>query len=112
MDEISKAIEQCINTAIDNFDDSYELGSPFEETLSFGELVDRLAIVNFKLYTLKNETIRRNNDKFRAWSSVEDVNLCRERSRLKNCLNEKLIAEIARSLSNSGTVITETKLYE
>jgi len=90
-------IEKVIQTSVENFDGSYELGNPFENLLSFGELVDRLSIVNFKLYTLKNEVMKKkDNQDFRAWASVEDVRLVEERARLKKCIDEKLISMIAK----------------
>lgn len=89
----SDSIEEIINKAIESYDGNYELGNSFEELLSLGEIVDRLAIVNFKLYTLKDEVMNRPNDeKFRSWASEEDVKLCRERSRLKKCIDEKIIS--------------------
>ena len=54
--KISDNIENTILTSIDNYDQSYTLGNPFEELMSMGELVDRLSIVNFKLYKLKSSS--------------------------------------------------------
>ena len=45
-------VDNIIKEAIQKYDGSYTLNNPFEEMLSFGELVDRLSIVNFKLFTL------------------------------------------------------------
>ena len=73
-----------------------------------GELIDRLSIVNFKLYTLKNEVMKRRDDeKFRAWASVEDVRLVEERARLKKCIDEKL----AEYVCNKACFNPETKSY-
>ncbi len=111
---ISDEIEQRIREAIKSYDRSFELGdaTSFEELISMGELVDRLSIVNFKLYTLKNEVMRREgDDTFRAWASKEDVHLCQERSLLKNCINDKLITTIKKSSQNVETHNPETKLY-
>lgn len=95
---ISDLIDEIINISVKNYDNSYDLtNSPFEELLSMGELVDRLSIVNFKLYKLKDEVINRtNDDEFKSWASVEDVKLVRERSRLKKCIDKKLIKMIQR----------------
>lgn len=103
---LSNAIEHTINAAISCYDGEYELGNPFEGLLSMGELVDRLSIVNFKLYTLKNKVMRSDDDKFKAWASEEDVRLVEERARLKRCIDEKLTAMIAGSTFNA-----ESKLY-
>jgi hypothetical protein len=92
---ISNEIDKVIVDAVKNYDNSYTCGNSFEELLSFGELVDRLSIINFKLYKLKDEVMDRPNDNdFRAWASVEDVKLVRERARLKKCIDEKMVAMI------------------
>jgi hypothetical protein len=97
MDKLSENIEKIIITSIKDYDNSYELGNSFEELLSMGELVDRLSIVNFKLYKLKDEVMdRQDDDEFKSWASVEDVKLVRERARLKKCIDEKLIGIISR----------------
>jgi len=101
MDEI---IDKIIKTSIESYDGSYELGNEFEELLSFGELVDRLSIVNFKLFTLKDEVMRKTTDKkFCAWASIEDVRLVKERSRLKKCIDKKLLSIIARLANGDQT---------
>lgn len=97
-------INEIIEMAIAKYDGSYELGNNFEELISFGEIVDRLSIVNFKLFTLKDEVMKRtNDDNFRSWASVEDVRLVKERSRLKKCIDEKVLAMIARVLAGDKT---------
>ena len=95
--ETSDSIERAILESIKKYDGSLELsdsisGNAFEELISMGELVDRLSIVNFKLYKLKDEVMNRPNDEeFRAWASVEDVRLVEERARLKKCIDFKTI---------------------
>lgn len=102
---LSKLIDEQINKSIESYDNSYSLGeSSFEELISMGELVDRLSIVNFKLYKLKDEVMDRPNDnEFKSWASVEDVKLVRERARLKKCIDEKLIHTINRINSGDST---------
>lgn len=114
MINISTLIDECIKDAINKYDGLYDLGNPFEGLLSMGELVDRLSIVNFKLYTLKNKVQQstteydvNDTEEFRAWAAIEDIKLVEERSRLKRCIDEKLIAIIAGSTPNA-----ESKLYE
>lgn len=94
--EISDLIDSKIVDSIKAYDNSYELeDNPFEELLSMGELVDRLSIVNFKLYKLKDEVMTRPDDEtFKSWASVEDVKLVRERARLKRCIDTKLLSII------------------
>lgn len=111
-DIVSEAVVQKITETISNFDGSYNAPSPFEELLSLGELVDRLSIVNFKLFTLKNEVMRRDNDEFKAWAAKEDVYLVKERSRLKKCIDQKIITMIKDQISNRSSFVPETKLYE
>jgi hypothetical protein len=95
--ETSDSIESAILNAIQEYDGSFELSdsiseNSFETLISMGELVDRLSIVNFKLYKLKDEVMNRPDDQdFRAWASVEDVRLVEERARLKKCIDVKTI---------------------
>jgi hypothetical protein len=111
----SENIDAAIVNAIQMYDGSYELGdNPFEALLSMGELVDRLSIVNFKLYKLKDEVMDRPNDsEFKSWASVEDVKLVRERARLKRCIDEKLLSMLSKveSGDNTGGFNPEVKKY-
>ena len=106
---MSDAVDKVIMESVKNFDGSYELDeNSFRELLSMGELIDRLSIVNFKLYTLKNEVMKRRDDeKSRAWASVEDVRLVEERARLKKCIDEKL----AEYVCGKSRFNPETKSY-
>lgn len=112
---LSDNIDSVIQESIKNYDQSYELGNnSFEELISMGELVDRLSIVNFKLYKLKDEVMDRPEDEdFKSWASVEDVKLVRERARLKRCIDEKLLYVINRVTSgdNTGGFNPEVKKY-
>jgi hypothetical protein len=105
MVKLSDSIHEIIEKSIKSYDNSYVLGeSPFEELISMGELVDRLSIVNFKLYKLKDEVMDRPDDSdFKSWASVEDVKLVRERARLKKCIDEKLVHTINKITSGDST---------
>jgi hypothetical protein len=112
--KISELIDNHILEAIDKFDGDYSLNNPFEELISFGELVDRLSVVNFKLFKLKDEVMMRPDDQdFRGWASIEDVKLCKERSRLKRCIDEKLASMMVRVRDGDPSAghNSETKLY-
>lgn len=112
--KISDDIDGIIKAAISKYDDNYVCNCSFSELLSFGELVDRLSIINFKLYKLKDEVMDRPNDhEFRAWASVEDVKLVEERARLKRCIDEKLIFIIRKLIDgdDSGGFNPEVKKY-
>lgn len=115
MEKLSELIDLTILESIKKYDNTYNLGkNSFEELISMGELVDRLSIVNFKLYKLKDEVMDRQDDeKFKAWASVEDVKLVMERARLKRCIDEKLITIINRVNSGnaSGGFNPEVKKY-
>ena len=111
----SPKIKVAHPNSIKEYDNSFELGNnPFEELISMGELVDRLSIVNFKLYKLKDEVMLREDDEnFRSWASVEDVKLVMERARLKRCIDHKLLSIISRvnSGDDSGGFNPEVKKY-
>jgi len=105
MFSLSDLIDLKIEDAIRKYDNSYELkDNSFEQLLSLGELVDRLSIVNFKLYKLKDEVmLRAEDEKFKSWASVEDVKLVRERARLKKCIDEKVLSIISRVKNGDST---------
>jgi len=111
---ISDAIDKTIKDAILYYDGDVSCSCSFSKLLSFGELVDRLSIVNFKLFTLKNKVIlESDNVEFKAWAATEDVKLVEERSRLKKCIDEKLIHIINRLSDDdaSGGFNPEVKNY-
>lgn len=111
---LSDVVNDLINKSIESYDGTLSLGNPFEELLSLGELVDRLSIVNFKLFKLKDEVmLNQSDEKFKAWASVEDVKLVRERARLKKCIDEKALCMINKVLSgqSDGGFNPEVKKY-
>ena len=89
--------------------------SSFEEVLSFGELVDRLSIVNLKLYNLKDSVAKKMKRKSllkSGWAAEEDVRLVRERARLKRCIDEKLFILVGKVLHDGDFDYNpETKKY-
>jgi len=93
---ISDLIDNEIVNAIRRFDGIYTLVPEdcFRELLSLGELVDRLSIVNFKLYTLKEKQKSSRDADFLAFAAKEDVKLVEERARLKRCIDRKVLAYI------------------
>lgn len=114
MKKISAEIDNIINNAIKNYDNSYHLNNPFEKLISWGELIDRLSIINFKLFTLKNKVLDKSNEtEFKAWAATEDIKLVEERARLKKCLDEKLIAIIYKIYTGdpTGGYFPEVKKY-
>tara|TARA_R110002020_G_scaffold378499_1_gene589486 strand:- start:2210 stop:2557 length:348 start_codon:yes stop_codon:yes gene_type:complete len=101
---ISDRVEEVINSSIQSYDGDFELGNTFEKLISLGEIIDRLSIVNFKLYRLKDEVMEKPDDKeFRSWASEEDVKLVEERSRLKRCIDEKVLAMFGRFSAGDKT---------
>lgn len=115
MFNLSDLIDLKIEDSIQKYDNSYELkDNSFEQLISLGELVDRLSIVNFKLYKLKDEVMLRTGDEnFKSWASVEDVKLVRERARLKRCIDEKILFMISRvnKGDSTGGFNAEVKKY-
>jgi hypothetical protein len=116
--QLSEQVDEVINRAIEQFDGVCHLESPlessFEKLISMGELIDRISVVNLKLFTLKSRVAASLVDeKFLAWAAGEDVKLCIERSRLKICIDQKLNAMIGRHLTGDATGGSnqETKMY-
>lgn len=113
---LSDQVDEIINHAVEKFDGTCHLEeNPFEKLVSMGELVDRLTIVNLKLFTLKSRVNGENKNEasYLQWAAIEDVKLVEERARLKRCLDEKLNTTIARHLSGdkSGGFNPEVKMY-
>lgn len=87
----SELIDSYIFHSIGCQYDDKEMSSAYKKLIGFGELVDRLTIVNIKLYNLKNEVMRRQSDeKFLASAAIKDIALVEERSRLKKCIDQYL----------------------
>ena len=104
----SDHIESAILEAIKDYDGSI-VPTPFSTLLSLGELIDRLSIVNFKLYRLKDTVMNSTDDKeFLARAAIDDVALVMERSRLKRCIDEK----IELMVQGKTTYNKEVKSYE
>lgn len=92
---LHELIEAEILEAITKYKGQVVLPSAAIELLSMGELIDRLSIVNYKLYDLKNAVVKNKDDaSFLAHAALRDIALVEERSRLKRAIDEKLIAMI------------------
>ena len=111
--DFSEVIGKHIDFAVECYDGSYNNEDSFADLLSMGELVDRLSIVNFKLYVLKDKVTELQEDTFKSWASVEDVKLVMERARLKKAIDAKLVHMINIILSGdeSGGFNSEVKIY-
>lgn len=114
MANYSDLIEEHIDHAVNKWSKGFSIENPFKDLISMGELVDRLSIINFKLYKLKDDVMNRPDDsEFGAWAAKEDVRLVLERARLKRCIDEKLISIInnVKSGDNTGGFNAEVKKY-
>jgi len=112
--DFSEIIDYCIKDSVRSFNEIYDnKDQPLLELVSMGELVDRLSIVNIKLFNLKDKVMNTSDESFRAWASVEDVKLVMERSRLKRAIDQKLIytINIIKNGDSSGNFVPEVKRY-
>ncbi len=125
---LPELIEAEIIEAITKYNAHVVLPSAAIDLLSMGELIDRLSIVNYKLYDLKNQVMKnQDKEKFLAVAAIKDVALVEERARLKRAIDEKLIAMITNpnynpEIKSYGTdykdeqikmvVVEESFLYE
>ena len=115
-EEIAEVVDRRIHQAI--LKESLEGRGPepvaFMELDGFAELVDRLAIVNIKLFKLKDLQTEETDEKILAASAKLDVDLCKTRSKLKNALNAK-IAQIIQDVCDSDVDFNpqepEVKVY-
>lgn len=111
-DEVEKIIEkafekdkECVYEYTENI---------YEDLISLGELIDRLTICNYKLYRLKDDVMKETATKdFKAWAANQDVKLVLERSRLKKCIDQKVISMIDAYKNNKEKSFfnPETKNY-
>lgn len=90
-DVVQTVIERSLNEHFFNNGPHYltEIG----KLIGLGELIDRLTIVNMKLYNLKDEVMKRKGPEsvpFRAWAAEEDIRLVMERSQAKRAIDEKI----------------------
>ena len=111
--DFNSIVEKYVLDAVESYDGSYNSNDPFKDLISMGELVDRLSIVNFKLYTLKDKVMESEDEQFKSWAAVEDVKLVVERARLKKAIDAKLVYMINIVLSGdkSGRFNAEVKRY-
>ena len=109
----SDNLNKLVDNAVKSYDGSYNSEGVFDELVSMGELVDRLSIVNFKLYTLKDKVAVSKKKNFKAWAATEDIKLVMERSRLKQAIDKKLIQMIDGALNKEASqyFIPEVKRY-
>jgi len=82
------------------------------QLLTFGELVDRLTIVNLKLFKLKDMQFTSTSGVSLALSAKADVALCKERSNLKAAINEKILDMCSRVYNGiERSDVNEDKIY-
>lgn len=80
--------------------------------LSIGELVDRLTIVNIKLYKLKDFQTPSESESNLAKSALADVALVKERANLKATISDKVRDIISRTIAGvEQPDARETKVY-
>ena len=113
---LSSEIDKRIRETVKSFDPRRKVDyHAIESLVSVGDLIDKLSIVNCKLYTLKNKVAQNRTDtKMCAELASEDVFLCEERSRLRRAIDEKIIAICHRIVSGdtTGGFNPEVKRYE
>ena len=92
----SATLNSFIDCCVLSFEDTAELThTEFSDLLSLGELIDRLTIVNIKLFNLKTEVMNNRDDTtFLERAPVYDVRLCEERARIKACIDKKVMLMI------------------
>lgn len=114
---MDEAIAERIDERIREFFATTDVDFWFEPShtlrlLTIGELVDRLTIVNIKLFKLKDYQQSSNDGVGLARSAKADVELCRERSNIKNAITEKILdmaSKVYNQMERSDS--NEVKLY-
>jgi hypothetical protein len=88
--------------------------SEISKLISFGELVDKLAICNLKLFKLKDlqAELKPEDASIVAMRYIkQDITLCKERSQIKRAIDQKLREIIKSQLSGKDDFVAEEKLY-
>ena len=118
MDENSaKHFDSRIESVIIDHFESTDVDLWFEPSatlrmLTLGELVDRLTIVNLKLFKLKDMQSSSTAGISLALSAKADVNLCKERSNIKAAINEKILDMCSRVYNGmERSDVNEEKIY-
>ncbi len=112
--EINLAIQKTCCDMFSSTDvDLYFQPSAALDLLTIGELVDRLTIVNIKLFKLKDYQLGANLLNIDlALSAKADVNLVKERANLKKTITEKICDMIAREYNKIDRPdADEVKMY-
>lgn len=112
MQSLSELIDKAITNRVKR-ELAWDDNNPFEQLVSFGELVDRLTIVNIKLFNLKDAQQFGEDQKALAEMAKQDVCLVLERASLKICIDAKLLAIISRvnDGDHTGGFNPEVKKY-
>jgi len=114
---MDESIDQRITKCLEEFFGSTEVDFWFDHDhalhlLSIGELIDRLTIVNIKLFKLKDYQATSTDGVGLARSAKADVALCKERSNIKSTLNEKVFSLATRVYHRAcRSDADEVKLY-
>lgn len=83
------------------------------ESVSLSELIDKLVIVNLKLFKLKDLQQESDDPEKLAQSAKKDVSLCKERNLLKNAIQQKFLALVVEAQKGSIDMEggAEVKMY-
>jgi len=110
----SDLIEASIQSSIKEWNEQPKDVIQDYEVMGLGELIERLAIANLKLFKEKDAQADKITSRTTFWyrQSVErDVELCRERAKLKNAIDKKIIAMISSGEKAHSQFSKEIKNY-
>lgn len=107
--KVSELIDTRIEIALNSNEKQF---GPLDDLIGIGELVDRLSIVNQKLYELKNDVMKnQSNTEFLAKAAVKDVELVLERARLKRAIDIKIDYIAQQKINKNNYIVAEVKKY-
>jgi hypothetical protein len=116
-EDAAKGIDQVIESVVREHFQTTDVDLWFQpsaaiQLMTLGELIDRLTIVNLKLFKLKDLQAASTAGVSLALSAKADVSLCKERSNLKAAINEKLLDVCARVYNGlERSDVNEDKIY-
>lgn len=104
-EEVDKAIQEIVRNPF-----NYSEANDASRTISLGDLVDRLAICNLKLFKVKDlQAISTGDDALPLIK--QDIALCKERSQLKRGIDYKVAEMVKDEITGNLEITTEEKNY-
>lgn len=95
---LADVLDNEVQTVLEKGDHRKVQDSAIEKLVTIGELVDRLTIVNKRLWELKDAVANSNDDLFKSEAAQKDIDLVLERSIVKAAITDKIVHMVRRAV--------------